>query len=102
MADGDRPSDLESDPNRNHPCFSLYRVSRGGRRFYLINGGFPVNFDGGVDPIVPEKIQLTRSLLYLGALQASYSQQPGLHDLDGRLQRMLLDAFTAASERQAA
>jgi hypothetical protein len=89
-------------PDRNHPCFSLYRARNSLGRFYLVNGGFPVNFSGGVDPIPPEKIQLTRSLLYLGAVQASRTEDPGLHCLDDGLQRSLMDAFAAAGSRRAA
>jgi len=89
-------------PDRDHPCFSLYRVRNGQGRFYLVNGGFPVNFSGGVDPIPPEKIQLTRSLLYLGAVQASRTEDPGLHSLDDGLQRNLMEAFVATGSRRAA
>jgi S-adenosylhomocysteine hydrolase len=91
-----------SNRNGHHPCFSLYRVRNGSRRFYLVNGGFPVNFNGGVDPIPPEKIQLTRGLLYIGAVQASRATEPGLHELDDRPQRMLMEAYTAEGERRAA
>jgi S-adenosylhomocysteine hydrolase len=74
----------------DHPCFALYRVRRGPGRFFLVNGGFPVNFSGAVDPIAPELIQLTRSLLYLGGVQASHTRAPGLHALDhgGQVQIM--------------
>lgn len=75
-----RPGHSGDDPN--HPCFSLYRVHRGARGFYLINGGFPVNFTGDPDPIDPQKIQLTRALLYLGAHQASRATTTGWIDLD--------------------
>jgi len=92
----------ERRPDRNHPCFSLYRVRNGLGRFYLVNGGFPVNFSGGVDPIPPERIQLTRSLLYLGAVQASRTKAPGLHALDDGLQRSLIEAFVATRDQRAA
>jgi hypothetical protein len=36
----------------------------------VANGGFPVNFDGSLDPIEPERIQLTRALMVAGVLQA--------------------------------
>jgi hypothetical protein len=91
-----------ADRDHEHPCFSLYRVRNGHGRYYLVNGGFPVNFSGAVDPIAPEKIQLTRSLLYLGAVQASLTAEPGLHALDDRLQRDLIETFTAASRPRAA
>jgi uncharacterized protein (UPF0254 family) len=86
----------------SHPCFSLFRVHWGARHFYLVNGGFPVNFNGGVDPICPEKIQLTRSLLYVGAVQASWTIDPGLHELDDHHQHMLMAAYGAATGSLAA
>jgi len=86
----------------SHPCFSLFRIANGGRRFYLVNGGFPVNFNGGIDPIPPNKIQLTRALLYLGALQASSETEPGIHELSNRFQHRLMDTFDAPGRRLAA
>jgi len=80
-----------------HPCFSLYRVSNGRTNFYLVNGGFPVNFNGGVDPIAPGQIQLTRGLLYLGAVQASHAIAAGLAALDSGMQRSLLGSFSQFS-----
>jgi hypothetical protein len=77
----------------NHPCFCLYLVQRGEKSFYLVNGGFPVNFTGEIDPIAPEAIQLTRGLLYCGAFQASRTYRPGLHDLDDWMQRRLLSVY---------
>jgi hypothetical protein len=76
-----------------HPCFCLYMIRSKGRSFYLVNGGFPVNFTGEVDPIEPEKIQLTRGLLYCGAVQASRSFIPGLHKLDDAMQHVLFNEF---------
>jgi len=90
------------DSRHNHPCFSLFHVQNGDRHFYLVNGGFPVNFTGGIDPIPPEKIQLTRCLLYLGALQASSTTDPGLHALNDWNQHLLMAAFVSPNCRQAA
>jgi S-adenosylhomocysteine hydrolase len=71
----------------DHPCHFLHVVRILGKRLYLLNGGFPVNFTGAVDPIAPERIQLTRALLYAGALQASRAERVGLLDLDERMQQ---------------
>jgi S-adenosylhomocysteine hydrolase len=90
------------DPRRGHPCFSLFRVENRQGRFFLVNGGFPVNFDGGVDTIAPAKIQLTRALLYVGAWQASLTREPGLHDLDGSVQQRLLDTYLGRDRAAAA
>ncbi len=84
------------DMRTQHPCFSLYRIQQQQRRFYLVNGGFPVNFDGGIDPIEPRKIQLTRSLLFLGALQASRTFTAGLFDLDSDGQHQLMNLYETA------
>ena len=86
----------------DHPCFSLYRITEGASTFYLVNGGFPVNFDGGVDSIPPHEIQLTRSLLFLGAWQASRTRAAGLHDLDDGNQQLLMDFYNACTRMQAA
>jgi len=36
----------------------------------ILNGGFPVNFNGAIDPIAPAQIQLTRALMLAGVLHA--------------------------------
>jgi hypothetical protein len=94
--------DGRRDTSDDHPCFSLYRAQNADRHFYLVNGGFPVNFTGGIDPIEPAKIQLTRSLLYLGAVQASHAISNGLHALDEMKQEMLMSAYNAFTEASAA
>lgn len=81
----------------DHPCFSLYRIRRETGGFYLVNGGFPVNFSGTVDPIAPEQIQLTRSLLYLGGVQASRTYETGLHSLDDAGQEQIMSHFGVGS-----
>ena len=86
----------------NHPCFSLYRIGDEDHSFYLVNGGFPVNFNGGVDPIRPSRIQLTRSLLLAGAVQASHTKRAGLHDLSQNAQKLLMEAYSAPRVTQVA
>lgn len=50
---------------------------------WVLNAGFPVNFDGSPDPIKPPTIELTRLLMLSGALQViSTNLKPGLHKLD--------------------
>lgn len=48
------------------------------RGIHLINGGFPVNFDGEEDSAPRNKIQLTRALLILGVLQAVRKHKQGI------------------------
>lgn len=77
-----------TEPN---PCFDLYKVKLDSGTVYLVKGGFPVNFNGKADSISPDRIQLTRSLLYAGAVQASCTLNPGIFDLSESYQRLLLE-----------
>ncbi len=60
-----------------------------GRKITLLAKGFPVNFDGSVEDIEPERIQLTRALMLIGALQAAGMFAAGIHRLDPDLQLKL-------------
>ncbi|WP_392960136.1 hypothetical protein [Streptomyces sp. LN245] len=60
---------------------------------YLLKGGFPVDFDGGPDPISPSAIQLTRALLLAGVLQASGETRPGVVPLDENIQQLIMTAY---------
>jgi hypothetical protein len=53
-----------------------------GAEIILLNGGFPVNFNGVLDPIPPEQIQLTRALLLSGLRQAVDCEVVGLIPFD--------------------
>jgi S-adenosylhomocysteine hydrolase len=77
----------------SRPCFNLYKMEQHEKSFYLVNGGFPVNFSGEVDPIPPHMIQLTRGLLYAGAVQASFEQKPGVHSLNTYMQELILNEY---------
>jgi S-adenosylhomocysteine hydrolase len=68
-------------------------MAEGGYR-YLLKGGFPVDFDGGPDPIPPSAIQLTRALLLAGVLQASSETRLGVVKLDENVQQLIMDEFT--------
>ena len=48
-----------------------FEVEFAGKRGVLLNAGYPVNFDGALDPIPPRRIQLTRGLMVAGAVQAA-------------------------------
>ncbi len=56
----------------------------------LLAGGFPVNFNGSPDPIASETIQLTRTILMAGAIQAALAPTPGVAELDSHLQATIL------------
>lgn len=73
----------------DHPCHFLHVAHLFGRRVFLLNGGFPINFTGTVDPIAPDRIQLTRALLYAAAVQASHTLEPGLWGVHEESQRLI-------------
>jgi len=85
----------------DHPCFRLFRVPNGAKHLCLVNGRFPVSLDGGVDPIAPERIRLTRTLLYLDAVQASPRERAGLHALEYAWQNRLMREFRSRTAGRA-
>lgn len=60
---------------------------------WLVNSGFPVNFDGRINDVIPEKIQLTHALMLSGAYQALDHEERGLVDLDAGNQDRIVAAF---------
>jgi hypothetical protein len=73
-------------------------VVRDGKELYLVNNGYVVNMTGERDPIPPRYIQLTRSLLLLGAITAKRAADAGagadggvgLHDVPREWQEALV------------
>lgn len=63
----------------------------------LLNGGFPINFDGSKHSVPPEKIQLTRSLLLVGINQALQSCENGLIALNTGMQNKIIEKYAAIS-----
>jgi hypothetical protein len=59
---------------------------------WILNAGFPVDFDGSPAPIPLHTIQYTMALMLAGAYQATDgpSTGPGLLGLDERLQDFLI------------
>jgi len=62
-----------------------------GKELYLVNKGFVVNMTGDRDAIPPRYIQLTRALLFLGALAANRSDKKGIVDVPMEWQKRLVD-----------
>lgn len=63
-------------PTAGHTPFDsshglLVARHKDGRTVYVLNRGFPVNFDGSHDPIPVEDIQITRALVVGAVLQAA-------------------------------
>ena len=61
---------------------------------HIANGGFPVNFDGRLNRIMPEQMQITQAMMVHGAIQAVQSEHlGGLIPLDPTFEDDLEDAF---------
>jgi voltage-gated potassium channel Kch len=60
-----------------------FAYGRGAKRkhFTILNGGFPVNFNGAPEHIPTIFIEPTHTLLYAAAAQALQERSPGLHIL---------------------
>lgn len=78
---------------------SLYRAPLESTHFYLANGGFPIDFSGAVNPVPVKDIQLTSALLLGAAIQATYTTQRGLVDLDRELQAGIISAHKSETEK---
>lgn len=84
---------INGDQNlRRFPWTTTYRITGAAGSVWLARGGFPINFTGGVDPIDPHKIQITRGLLLAGALEAMVATKPGLFAPSPEVQRLIVDA----------
>lgn len=59
----------------------------------IANGGFPINFDGRLDRIPAEDIQITVAMMVGGAVQAVTTQPQGLTPLDPEFCDTLVDQF---------
>jgi hypothetical protein len=78
---------------------SIYPVDVPGGRAFVLNGGFPVNFTGALDPIRADEIELTRCLITLGVTSAvrelgdlsNFGQQVQLVPIDERVLTSVLD-----------
>jgi S-adenosylhomocysteine hydrolase len=61
---------------------------------YLINSGFPINFDGKKNSVSPERIQLTRAIMLAAVFLAMRNKyEPGIINLDLNLQQKLIREF---------
>lgn len=72
------------------------------RRVYIVNRGYPVNFDGSPDPIPPSDIQLTRALMVGAVIQAagpvgfeegSLVGKSGHFEVNETIDRFLIERF---------
>lgn len=78
---------LESQTNNCHKDFIANKIK-------LLNGGFPINFDGNEHSLKPEKIQLTRALLLAGFFESiSIKDEKGLQELNDNIQNKIIEEF---------
>jgi hypothetical protein len=68
-----------------------------GENIVLLNGGFPINFDGHKLSIPLEDIQLTEALMFAGAIQAIRGLGEGIVDLDLGVQDFIIREFESLS-----
>ena len=74
-------------------CHQDISVDFNGRKIYLMNCGFPINFSGDVHSVPPSKIQITRALL-LGAIYEGIENHAyGVQELSEDLQNRILLKF---------
>ena len=72
----------------------------GSRELTITGDGWPVNFDGDVEDIPAEEIQLTRAVMLAGAIQAASlkphrASSKGVIPLDPDLDKLVLEGFRA-------
>lgn len=72
-----------------------------GRAITVLAQGYPLNFDGSVNTTDPDKIQMTRALLFLGLLQATSARSPGIRPLELEGQIEILEYFLTLPAAQA-
>lgn len=75
----------------NSDCHSNLKING----LYLLNSGFPINFDGERENIIPELIQLTIALITAGIIQSVQIDQKkhGILPLNVYLETMILEQF---------
>jgi S-adenosylhomocysteine hydrolase len=76
-----------------------YESSNGHGAFWVVNGGFPVNFNGSLDPISARDIQITRALMIAGAVQATtVTTDDGLIAFAPKFDRCISETFEAFAQ----
>jgi S-adenosylhomocysteine hydrolase len=72
---------------------SIFPIHAADGPAYLLNGGFPVNFTGAIDPIRGDEIELTRCLMLQGVASAakSHGERP---NFGGTIELVPLDELT--------
>ena len=75
---------------RNQNITECHNDIKMGRK-YLLNGGFPINFDGSKNSVKPEEIQFTRALIYSAVCLSLINSYPkGFVVLDKHIQNKII------------
>lgn len=82
--------ELKTDFERVH---ADYKVKIKNGYAWILNAGFPINFDGSVDPIPPNIVQLTRALMLAGVYDSIEAEGTGLLKLSSYLQKFIIDNY---------
>ncbi len=82
---------------------AVYRLGK--RAITMLGDGWPVNFDGDVESVPADEIQLTRAVMLLGAIQARSTRADGAKNhvivpFDPLVDRQLLARYKALREGQ--
>ena len=81
------------------------RYTLGSKKITVLGDGWPVNFDGDVEDIPARHIQLTRAVMFAGALQAAglktnHAKNRGLMPLDRTTDRWILKQFKSVYKQR--
>lgn len=78
---------------KEKPFHEFYYIKNNDNEVYIANGGFPIDFNGDIDPIHPDKIQITRALVFAAAIQALTEVKRGLISLNSNIQQELINKY---------
>jgi len=73
------------------PLHMLYKIKNNSKTYFISNTGFPIDFNGDIDPIHPLKIQITRSLVLAAAIQVLDETKFELIALNIEIQNQLIN-----------
>lgn len=76
-----------------HPLHKDIIIKFPARNVTMLNGGFPINFDGRINCVASNHIQITMALMVLSAIQVVRAEKPGLIKPDYEVSRELVKQF---------
>jgi S-adenosylhomocysteine hydrolase len=89
--------DLRRQTQRNEDCHQTVQTEK----FTLLNSGFPITFFGARHCGTPQKMQLTRALMFSAVCQANQKskEQKELLSLDEKVQDILIEEYLSLEEK---